>query len=140
MPTKEEMFRGIVKVNNERIDSKVVAHSVTNQVPRDDSGRSDQPARVNRARPSPDATDLPRPKESLREFATRRKDEILSALEEVTDAEIRVELELKSLRDERHELLEEQKLLENMYGKTDKRTGTRHDTADAPSTVRSDKE
>ena len=50
MPTKEEMFRGIVKVNNERIDNKVIAHTVKDKVQGDDSSRADQPSGDNRTR------------------------------------------------------------------------------------------
>jgi hypothetical protein len=139
MPTKEEMFRGIVKVNNERIDNKVIAHTVKDKVQGDDSSRADQPSGDNRTRAPSNAHPVSRPKESLRAFAERRKSEILSALEEVTDAEIRVEIELKGLRDERHDLLMEQRQLERLYDDEDQCTSAGHQPAAAPDTVLSDK-
>lgn len=138
MPTKEEMLRGIVKVNDERIYSEVVAHAVKDTVPRDDSLGPDQPAGQHRTRTPSDAYPVSRPQEGLYAFAERRKGEILSALTEVTDAEIRVEMELKGLRDERHDLLMEQRQLEKLYDNEDRRTIAGRKPAAAPKSVLSD--
>ena len=116
--TREELLRGVVKVNNERIDSEDLEASSQDTVQGDDSEQGDQSARERGAHAPPAAGPVSGSKESLHEFVERRAGEVVEGIEEVSDQIARVEAELKGLKAERARLVAERKQLEKLSADT----------------------
>ena len=107
MPTREELLRGTVKVNNERVNEQSVASRVEASPHGSGSERGDQDPGVGGAFPLPTEVHVPAPKESVWLYAARREREIRAALQEVEDQTSRLTGELNGLADERTQLEEE---------------------------------
>jgi hypothetical protein len=123
MPTREEMLRGTVRVNNERVNSESIASRSPREVPGDDSQQGDQRTGKHGTLSAPVQGTVPVAKESVWAYAARREGEIRAALQEVEDQTSRLTAELHGLADERAKLEEELLLVtpliimqENNYG------------------------
>jgi hypothetical protein len=116
MTTREELLRGVVKVNGERTDQQTAAHSSAAEVHGDGESGDNQSPGESGARKAPAKAPVPRAQESLQDFVTRRKDEVLAAIEEAEDAQARINAELKGVRLEIAKHTAELKKIEAIQG------------------------
>ncbi len=111
MSTREELFAGIIRMNDERIDRQSPAKGSTLATDGGGLARGAKPTAEPSPREAPAESAVPAGKESVWEYASRRQGEIRNALEENEDEQARLTAALEGLRKEREGLEEEQLLL-----------------------------
>lgn len=129
MDRRDELLRGIVRINNERVNIQSPKIPRRTEV-RDSSGEGG----VTAPEEHPGAEDakaqsVQEPKESVWEYAERRKREVLEALQEADDRRAVLVEELQSVKDEVISFKNELALLKPLLkeGMNDNRSGTGKD-------------
>lgn len=111
MPTREQMLRGIIRMNNEEVNYESATARDPSEVPGATSRRDDQPAVEPRTSKGPEANAVSPPQESVWEYAKRREREISRTVEEILDRDERLKVERATLREELVKLGQELDLL-----------------------------
>lgn len=107
MLTREEMLRGVVRINNERIDSQAPAKKKPAKVQGDGSGGEDKRAGGSVPHAITNTSSVPGSEESLSEFIARRTRVLLGKVEEVQDRIAFLEAEVRGLEQEEDRWLQE---------------------------------
>lgn len=115
--TREELLRGVAKVNNERIEREDPKVRDDSEVSGDGDERGDTPARGRGTHAPPKAGNVPPPKESLHEFVARRADEVVAEVEALTEEIKEHEESVSTLSARRGELSAELKQLRKLREK-----------------------
>lgn len=112
--TREELLAGVVRVNDERIDSKGSSVQGTSSVSRDGGERGGKSSRGPDSHEEANKNAVSGAKESLQEFVKRRAEEVAEEMEAVAAKIEGAEKQLELLRVERSRLVAERKQLEKL--------------------------